>query len=239
MTLTPLGYFDLIETFPNSGCAVCNLLKRDMHNLLDSLLYEYVVDPDMHDTFRAARGLCNEHSWQLAEMGNVMGIGILYQAVLDEVLKVMRQNPFGGNTQNSLSRRLFSQSSNGALADALEPKQACYACESQNDYEARYLGVLVDQLTTDKMQTAFRDSEGLCLEHFKQALGYAQDKTRSQLLVEIQREIWEGLYTELSDFVRKYEFKYADQQMGAEGDSWLRTVARMSGEKGIFGMRRK
>jgi hypothetical protein len=208
--------------------------------MLDSLLTEYVVEPDMHETMRASRGLCNEHGWQLVEMGNVMGIGILYQAVLHEVLKIMRKSTPDGKSQTGLARRLFSQTgNNAALVSALEAKQTCHVCETENDYEARYISVLVDQIQVEKMQSAFRASQGLCLEHFKQALDQTTDKDSSQILVDIQRDIWEKLYVEISDFVRKNEFKYAHEKMGAEGDSWWRVLARMSGEKGIFGMRRK
>lgn len=240
MTLTPFGYFDLIEKFSQSGCVVCNLLTRDVGRVLDSLLNEHVVEPEIHEKLRASRGLCNEHGWQLAQMGNVMGVGILYQAVLHEVLKSLRKASPDGNSQTRIARRLFSQSgNNAALVDALEAKAPCLVCEMENDYESRYVSVLADQLKVEKMQSAFRQSEGLCLEHFKQTLDYARDKESSQLLIDIQRDIWESLYVEVSDFVRKYEFKYAKEKMGAEGDSWLRTLARMSGEKGMFGMRRK
>lgn len=61
--VTPVTYFDLIDYFPQPGCAICNLLRRNVDRSLDALLYEYVGDPDSHRVFRQRRGLCNEHSW--------------------------------------------------------------------------------------------------------------------------------------------------------------------------------
>src|SRR2546429_8463381 len=90
--VTPLGYFELIEAFPDSGCAICRLVLRDVDHLLDSLLYEHINDPDIQRRYRASRGLCNEHSWQLVRhKGNSLGIAILYGAVIDELLKIAEQ----------------------------------------------------------------------------------------------------------------------------------------------------
>jgi hypothetical protein len=83
---TPLAYFDLIVTFATPGCAVCNLVLSDVDQYLDSLLYEYVNERETHRTFRASRGLCNEHSWQILRYsGSSLGIAILSHAVIDEL----------------------------------------------------------------------------------------------------------------------------------------------------------
>src|SRR6185369_1004968 len=88
----PFSYYDLIETFPRPGCAVCNLLLRDSERHLDSLLYEYILDIETHRHIRAARGLCNEHTWQLKKyVGGALGIAILYEAELDEVQRIVEQ----------------------------------------------------------------------------------------------------------------------------------------------------
>jgi len=58
LMVTPVSYFDLIDIFSQPGCAICNLLRRNVDRSLEALLYEYVGDPDSHQTFRQRRGLC-------------------------------------------------------------------------------------------------------------------------------------------------------------------------------------
>lgn len=236
--LTPFGFFDLIETFPKHGCAVCNLLLRDVDRLLDSIVYEFVTDPEMQNKFRASRGLCNEHSWQLAKIGNALGVAILYEGVIDEVLKTLDQVAVGGGSQNGFARRLFQQNSNAALLAALEATQPCIACEAENAAEAEYVNVLSSYLSDERMAQAYRASDGLCFDHFKQTLGQTSDAEKAKLLIGIQREIWQRLQAELLEFMRKNDFQHAAEAMGAEGDSWLRAVGRVGGEKGVFGLRR-
>ena len=76
---TPLRYFDLIETFPKPGCAICNLLLHEVDQYINALLYEFANSPDMHAVFSAGRGFCTEHGQMLREnkLSNVIGINFV------------------------------------------------------------------------------------------------------------------------------------------------------------------
>lgn len=231
--LTPFGYFDLIDEMTKLGCPVCNLLVRNTQQMLNIILYEYVTEPETHATFRASRGLCNVHGWQLTEQSNVMSIAVLYKAVLDEVLKDVAK----GKSPSKRVRQLFNKKENSGLVDSLAHNAPCPVCEKNTDYEARYIAVFSDKLTDDKFASAFKDSAGLCLDHFMQSLDRSTSQSNTQILVEMQTVIWERLKFDLSEFVRKYDFNNAHEAIGAEGNSWLRAVRQMSGEKGVFGLR--
>jgi hypothetical protein len=225
---TPFGYYDLLETFVQPGCAVCRLLAHDVDRFLDTLLYEYPVEPTMQNNFRASRGLCHEHSWQLTRYNSVLAVGILYDAALDEVLRLIDATP--PDRQSGLAR-LLNSGTNSALADALAPQKPCPACVVRDDAEKRYLDVIGGYMIEVKFGDAFRASEGLCLAHFRGALYAAHDAENARLLTTGQREIWTRLKGELETFLHKMDAHY-HQAMGAESTSWLRTLARMAGEKG-------
>src|SRR5258708_20955368 len=122
--ITPLAYFDLIENFPKPGCAICNLVLRDVEHFLDLLLYERVTEPESHQAFRARRGLCNEHSSQLVQLrGGAVGAAVLYRAAVNEVLEIIEQTPAKPISQSGLGR-LPTPSARydvPGLADSLEP----------------------------------------------------------------------------------------------------------------------
>jgi hypothetical protein len=236
---TSFGYFDLLEAFAGPGCAVCNLTLRDVHHHLDSLLYEYVNEPETNDAFRSNRGLCSEHGWQLRQFkGSVVGVSILYEAVLDEVLKIVERTTV--TPQSRMARLLGAQNDHSAshLADQLEPEATCTVCQHLEACEARYLQILRQQLGDSRLQQAYRDSEGLCLPHFRQLLREANDSEHVEWLISIQRDIWLSLKDEVSLFIAKNDFTHAGEPIGAEGTSWQRAIARMAGEKGVFGTRR-
>lgn len=224
---TSFAYYDLLEAFPQDGCAVCRLLLRDVDRYLDGLLYEYVNEADTHAAFRSGRGLCNTHSWQLRRYrGGALGSAILCGAALDEVLRTLeRPGPRTG-------RRLLGNSGAGAaLADALGPQAPCPACQKQTEAAARYsLMIATDDA---RLLGAYRDSQGLCLPHFRAVLRQANGREAVHKLVDIQREIWQRLYAEVQTFITRQDYRYSAEQAGEEGDSWLRVIATLAGEQGL------
>lgn len=236
---TTFGFYDLIETFTKPGCAVCNLLQAETTRLLDSILYEYATDTSTQAAFRDSRGLCSEHGHQLTQMGNALGIAVLYEHPLNDVLRILQGTAPGGGSQARLMTRLFPQNPNGAIIDALTPTKPCIACASQAETEARYVKILSDFADDERMTGVFRASDGLCLPHFIQVLQNTADPSRSRLLIAIQTDIWTRLRDELREFMRKNDYQHASEAITeAEGVSWRRVVARMAGERGILSPRR-
>ena len=210
-----------------------------MHRHLDSLLYEYVTEPQTNDAFRRGRGLCNQHSWQLREFkGTVLGISILYEAVLDEVLQIIEATQV--MPQPKIKRLLGAQGEGSAsrLADQLEPEAHCVACEILEASEARSVQILRQHIAEAQLQQAYRASEGLCLPHFRQLLRATSGSEYVEFIVSTQRDIWRKLKDEVTLFITKNDFNHAGEPVGAEGTSWQRAIARMAGEKGVFGVRR-
>jgi hypothetical protein len=243
VTNRPFSYYDLLESFQKPGCAICNLLSRDVERFLDSLLYEYVTEPDTQQAFRAGRGFCNEHSWQLTHFrGRVVGIAMLFEAAVDEVLNISEQVQATGLPPSALSRLLnkLGDASIGRgvspLSGALEPTGACIVCELLAQSEKDYVLAMGQHIADASLATAYRGSHGLCLPHFRQALREIRDAAHQDLFISIQIVHWRKLKAELGEFIRKNDFNYADEAIGAEGDSWLRAIRQLGGEKGIFGL---
>lgn len=221
--LTPSGYFDLLETFPQPGCPICTLSARATDRLLDAILYEHVTDPKMHTRFRASRGLCPAHGAQMIRAGAALGVATLYEAVVDELLALASASP----SQRGLSRLFGSQ--NQTLAESLAPSQTCIACDEQEASQTRYAQTVASYIADARLQEAYRASDGLCLAHFRLVVRHTTDAEDLKLLVSIQVAIWSKLRAELAEFRRKYDFQHVDEAIGAEGDSWKRAVRMIGG----------
>ncbi|MCB9449992.1 MAG: hypothetical protein H6672_01045 [Anaerolineaceae bacterium] len=232
------GFYDLVETFPKPGCAVCNLLEADAYRQLDNILYERVTDPPTQTAFRVGRGLCSEHGNLLVTFSHALGIAILYEAVLDATLKALDQAEKEGSSSGGWGRLWNNTSSNDALIAALEPGEPCIICAAQDEHEARYIRILTEHINDNRLESAYRASDGLCRQHFQMTLRDARNAAHARLLLNIQRDIWVRLRGELREFARKYDFKHVNEKMGAEGDSWRRAVQHYSGSRSVFGPRR-
>ncbi len=239
---TPLRYFDLLEAFPLPGCALCRLLLRGVEQFVDSLLYEYTNSDEMRAAFADSKGVCSEHGHLLRynKQGNVLAIAKLYQFVLDDVLDALAA-PLGKAELPSWLDRLFGGAprlNNATLVERLEPKSTCVVCDVMMSYENDFIEIIRRYAGEARFQEAFRASDGMCLPHFRQIVRALTSPEDARTFIGIQKAIWEELRNDLILFIEKQNYEHIGEAMGREGDSWVRAIARMAGEKGVFGVRR-
>ncbi|MFN8564713.1 MAG: hypothetical protein U0703_24520 [Anaerolineae bacterium] len=149
---TPFGYYDLLETFSQPGCAVCRLLRRDVERFLDSLLCRF-DKPDHAEGFPRSRAMPRAHR-QLTRYNNALSVAILYDAVLDEVMRIGAQTP-GAPDRTGAPARGDQRARRRARAAA-----ACPACVVREDAEGRYLQVIGEYVTEERFGGAYRQSDG-------------------------------------------------------------------------------
>lgn len=225
------GYYDLIETFPEPGCAFCRLSQREVGRYLDSLLYEYVAIPSMQNTFRASRGLCHAHAWGLTEIRDgVLGIAVFYEQTIDEVLSILAKHSTAGGGLK-LPRRRGANSGAAAAAD-LTPERDCPCCVHVAQVEITLIRDVVDGLGADRFVEAYQTSSGFCLPHLRRILPEVRDPKHVEILIATQRTIWAKLQAELLTFIDKHGTRHGDNvmvAMGEEADSWRRTLTALAG----------
>jgi hypothetical protein len=240
----PMDYFELIETFPKAGCAVCNLLLRDTDKAIDGLVYGFMDTDEMRAAFSAGRGLCSDHGWLLKQnkFGNVLGVAKLYAATLDEALRILEQTALTDAPQSTLSR-LFNNGErrvdSSPLADQLEPTADCMICERIDERESDYIGIFGQYALDSRFQAAFSQSDGVCLPHLRQLLRVTQNPAAVETIISSHRTIWSQLKAEVESFALKQNYEHLDELTESEGSSWVRAITRMGGEKGLFGLRRR
>ncbi len=239
---TPFNYFDLIETFPKPGCAICNLLQRDVQQYIDNMLFEFANDSSLRAVFAAGRGMCFEHGQMMRynKIGNVIGIARLYGDTLDEVLRIIDETPLETREPPGWQRLVgaTAKANGGKLADKLEPVEQCPACARMNEDERGYAGIFDKYIHDPLFHEPYRASEGLCLPHFRCVLREAHTPDSLRRIIEIQHDIWHDLRQEVALFMDKQNYERMGEPMGKEGNSWIRAILRMAGERGIFGTRR-
>jgi len=214
----------LYEAFNETGCPVCRLTAASVHGYLESLMYEYVNKPPTHIAVREARGFCPTHAWHIREELNAtaLGIAVLYEGLLRTIMKDMGDiSPDSGRLQINRA------------ANALEPQGKCPACEHRDRIEEQLLRNLLEHLKIDEFADEFAHSAGLCLPHVRLALEYSGHVAAKARLLTIQQDIWMQLQRDLVEYMRKNDYRFADEEMGAEGDSSHRAIAQMSGKKGL------
>ena len=90
----PIPYHDLIRVLKpddetsHQGCPICQLVTESVARYLDDLIFFSAVKPDTRAEIRAARGFCNEHASQLAQLtGKGLGVALIHEDIIDTVME--------------------------------------------------------------------------------------------------------------------------------------------------------
>jgi hypothetical protein len=224
-----LGYFDVIEACGEPGCPICRLSRREVKKYLDAILYDCVTDPGIRDVLRRSRGYCHTHGWQLSTVGRgyLLGIAILYEDVLDVAQADVNALRPQKSRWNPL-RTLFSGKRRGAEAGG---RERCPACALVDEVETLGLTLLCKALggSDDAMLHAVNNSEGLCLQHLRQALALTSDAAVGDVLAEVTRKRITAIRAGLKEFIRKNDHRFQHEPIGAERDSWKHALTFLVG----------
>jgi hypothetical protein len=230
-----ISYFDLRDALAQPGCPVCFLVERNSFRFLDALLYERVNDVGTREGLRKSLGFCNWHGWKSLEVPNApLGLGIIYNDLLGEVLErldgIRRSVPL----RIPFIRRLWGKGKAKNAIPGLRPGHSCPACQSVRFSEEMYLGILLDYITEEDFGNQFSRSSGICFPHLTIAIEMYPGHRNLRFFIQRQMEKWESLKAELGEFIRKHDYKYADEARGAESDSWKRALEMLAGKREIF-----
>ncbi len=229
-----LGYFDVVEACQESGCPICRLSRREVKKYLDAILYDCVTDPGIRDVLRLSRGYCHTHGWQLSTVGRgyLLGISILYEDVLDVVqtdLKKMRPGQAKGNALT----RLFSAKKSISDSAVHDQQPRCPACLVVDEVETMGLKLLCKALGEDDeaMLNALKASEGLCLQHLRQAFALISDSAVGDILITVTHARITNIRAGLKEFIRKNDHRFQHETIGDERDSWKHALSFLVGTK--------
>lgn len=233
-----MSFFELRDALAQPSCAVCRLRTGSANRFLDTLLWESVNDPARRRDIRRARGFCHEHGWALVRAAASVGVAIIARDVLQSLLKTMDEAAFRALPSLSLRRvqeAVDSRQPSAATAELvsrLEPEALCPACVWVDKMEGIYLDTLVHSLVgEDNLLAEYEASDGLCLPHFRQALARVRKEVAYEALLNAQRLVWERLVDQLSESIRKSDYRNLDQVWGEEAGAWLRGVAALVGAR--------
>jgi len=230
------SYYDLRDALALPGCPICRVSSEAVNRYIDGLIYEKVNDPGLRSALREARGFCQRHAWGLVRHGAALGTAIMMRDVVRALQRTLAESRFRNVPLLSLSRvqeTLDAQQPRSSTAEAvaaLKPQSPCPICTHETEVEGGLVASFIENLEGEKgLLPAYRESSGFCLNHFRQVLTRIGDEAMYGVIVGAQQEIWQELEHQLSELIRKSDYRFSDEELGAEGVSWLRSIMAVSG----------
>lgn len=237
--MLPLSYHEITDACAQPGCPLCRLAERIVQRHLDRVIYDSVNDPPTRARLRESFGYCYPHAWQLTQTGDgtAVGVAFIYRDMLNAITKLL-QTAQGERPSLSLLARLREKlnrtrpsSATEPIVQQLVPGHNCLACAERDKMTNLFLITLTDALGKGDavMEQALRDSDGLCVPHLRQALALTRSETAVATLLTLTTTKLLALQTELSELLRKNDYRFRGEGFGSEADSWLRAVSAVIG----------
>ena len=221
-------YQVLLEACKQTGCVLCRLAHESTYRYLDAWKYELFTDIDLQKELRRSQGFCYAHTWQLAHMGASIHLAQNYRSVLSdtrEQLQAAEEKAVSG----SMLRRFFE---NGQ--EVREPQVECLACRQQRQAEAHLVHTLRHALLDSEFYEVFASSSGLCLAHLRLTSELKLSDTPGNWLSQLRKgqiACLQRLDQQLSELIRKHDYRFKDEERGEEMVSWIQAAGLVAGEE--------
>ena len=184
-------YHEVLEALQAEGCAICRLAWRVSDSYTNALLHEGVVDVDLRQKLRDARGLCYHHAWRMThKRSSVLGTAIVYRDVINTLTKGLEAPD---------KRTLFGAGE--TAAQRLAATGPCPACRLETAAIERSVKTLLKHIQDAQIATSYIAAGGLCLPHFTETLAHANGTARRSL-AEWQATVYRRLRDELDELIR-------------------------------------
>jgi len=233
-----LIWIELEDGLRRPGCPICGILAEGTRRNFSFFLNDGVLDPGMRLRLVESGGWCARHMMLLLnvearEYPDHMGSATVFESLLEmahrclaEALRSLRRRQ---TSAASRSRRRAIQ----RARDALRPRKACPACESEAEREASYLGFFIDALFDPalglEMKALYSGSEGLCYRHLIGCLERCASPEQVNELAELEQSKLASLTREVSEYLRKHEHRHREEPFGDEVDAWARAARKLAG----------
>jgi len=211
------GYLDVLASLEDPGCIACAAANRAARAYLEALLWESVNDAELRPRLREAHGFCREHTGLALRVARAAGAGVGIAILYEDLLRVARAEAESavGATAGRRGRRRVS--------DPLRPARRCSACASASATARNCLALLAKAAPDSTIgERARRAEHGICLPHLRDGLQAAEDEESARRLLELFAHVEESLRAELKEFIRKHDYRYANEPRGDEQTSWWR-----------------
>lgn len=240
-------YQRLSEACHKAGCILCRLTGETTRRYLETWKDEMFTDVNIRTTLRNSRGFCHTHTWQLVQMGASLPLAQAYRDIITDEIDQL-ENDSGKHKQ----RRFHSKSadtspptqagtppwhkqrwSRSKSADTPSSSAPCPACQQSDQSLARFTSSLRQVIPDPTFYTLFLSSNGLCLDHFHLTCTLKPlitPDTWLPLLHAAQITILQRLNDQLTELIRKHDYRYKNEAPGPEMTSWQRAAALVSGE---------
>lgn len=201
------------------GCPFCRMYDTLEANELDIILGASMMEPDIRIETNK-KGFCRGHYDKMFTMKNRLGLALMMESHLDELIKGVSS---GGLFKDKLT------SANDYLSSHAN---TCYVCDRiENNFSKMIECACIMWETEEEFRRKFEKTPYFCVHHYarmlKTASVYISKKKRGDFYnaaAAIENEYLQTLRDDVSWFCKKFDYRYDSEPWGNSKDAVERTI---------------
>lgn len=215
-------------------CPLCEIQTDIEKKYIDRLLDgSTVMDVDFNKKLKDYT-FCENHFNKLYEYPDKLGLALIVARILSYELKDLEKMKKGSQSDSSLARMFFKRESSEGYT---RKDKECYLCKNIDKTMSEYIDTLVKLWEDNKeFRNLYSESKGFCLNHFhsviRQSHRVAKKLAREEFVnmsFRIQQENMARLFEEINWFIKKFDYRYADEPWKTSRDSLFRSIIKLVG----------
>lgn len=227
----------------DSECPLCLIRDKLESSNVQYFLGESVMEPDQRIEVNQ-KGFCERHMNQLYEAGNRLGLGLMMDTHMKELLRSLKKHAqsmkeaAAAEAGKPIFKRIGSKKGLSMTEEAQRARafsDQCVMCERVKDNMERYLYTLLYMYRHEPdFPKLFSESKGMCLTHYREALEMAPKHLSGDDLVQFTDTLtnlevtnFERLEKEVEWFTLKFDYKNEDKPWGNSRDAVRRGMGKL------------
>lgn len=216
-------------------CPLCSMYQNLEQDAIEFTMGDSYMEDDVRMETNAI-GFCDVHLKKLYEFPNRLGLALVLQTHMDEVMKNIEKLC---KEEVSSSGSFFKkkQTSSPLTTYIHTTHDSCYICNRIERMFSRYIATIFRLYKNDtNFRKKFVASKGFCVKHY--AVLYEESKkqlspnlktefmnTLNQLMLENMKRVRE----DLEWFTNKFDYRYANEPWKNAKDALLRSLLKING----------
>lgn len=239
-----------IHTFPlwesiesRSECPFCETLEETEESYISGMFRDMTVDKEFVNYLRN-NSFCSNHFARLLEYRDKFGLALLLNQLLAfeiaDLESASLRSDIPQDTKTPFQKLLERFISTAPAKDYDRPiTDICPLCQYLKERELDFMTTLIELWKEDlHFRALYYDSKGFCLQHFHSTTALAPQILEGQELdnfldtsFRIQFESMKQLNEDLSWFIKKFNYQYANEPWKNSKDSLARSILKIKRKK--------
>jgi hypothetical protein len=239
-------------------CPLCHLVETGEDRFLKAFFSQWIMDPWSRDEIITSRGFCRYHSYQILRFAEAhaekLGLSLVLENLVSERLRTIEnllkdsESLIGAFKRNDLKsilqKRLLAKNPESlrrftrrVAASLGYVETQCPFCLHMLESNASHIETFIQMIVhSETFNDVLKRSRGLCLPHCVEVTQSASRGLDPQnfasllkTLLALQASSFTRLDFELSEFIRKHDYRFAEEGFASEADVVERCVLKLIG----------